>query len=411
MSRSPSAKEFETLLRLSSIVNSSLDITEVLTSAMGFVEELLDAEASTIFEVDETTNELFFRVVRGEGAYKAKEIRLKMGEGVVGWVASSGESVIVPDAQKDKRFSSEVDSITGFETRSIIASPIKNKGRLIGALEVLNKKGAKPFDHESLEVLTLIVNQIGIAMVNAKLYERLQGKFLLTQSELKKTQEQLLRSERLAALGQFSMGVAHEVRNPVMSIGGFARRLKKRLERDDTAVAYADIILKETGRLEKMVEDIERYTSMPEPVTQPVKLSALFQTVLNIWEEEHREGKARIKLQTLPENPTIFLDEEQMANALIKLMHNSASAMPNGGTITISNCWEGNCLVISVKDNGAGIDPEVLPRIFDPFFTTKTQGSGLGLTTVNRIVSNHGGQVKVSTDLGAGTEVKLCIPR
>jgi signal transduction histidine kinase len=389
MSRSPSAKEFETLLRLSSIVNSSLDITEVLTSAMGFVEELLDAEASTIFEVDETTNELFFRVVRGEGAYKAKEIRLKMGEGVVGWVASSGESVIVPDAQKDKRFSSEVDSITGFETRSIIASPIKNKGRLIGALEVLNKKGAKP----------------------SKLYDRLQGKFLLTQSELKKTQEQLLRSERLAALGQFSMGVAHEVRNPVMSIGGFARRLKKRLERDDTAVAYADIILKETGRLEKMVEDIERYTSMPEPVTQPVKLSALFQTVLNIWEEEHREGKARIKLQTLPENPTIFLDEEQMANSLIKLMHNSASAMPNGGTITISNCWEGNCLVISVKDNGAGIDPEVLPRIFDPFFTTKTQGSGLGLTTVNRIVSNHGGQVKVSTDLGAGTEVKLCIPR
>jgi signal transduction histidine kinase len=411
MSRRPSVKEFETLLQLSAIVNSTLDITEVLTSAMGFMEELLDAEASTIFEVDETTNELFFRVVRGEGALKANEIRLKMGEGVVGWVASSGEPVIVPDAQKDKRFSSGVDSITGFETKSIIALPIKNKERLIGVLEVLNKKGTKPFDHASLEVLTSMVNQIGIAMVNAKLYERLQDKFLLTQSELKKTQEELLRSERLAALGHFSMGVAHEVRNPVMSIGGFARRLKKRLDHDDTAVAYADIILKETSRLETMVEDIERYTSMPEPVTRPVKLSKLFQSVLNLWKEQHRQEKVKVKLQALPEDPTIFLDEQQITRTLTELLHNAASAMPNGGTITIANYWEGSCLVISVTDTGIGIDPGDLPRIFDPFFTTKSQGSGLGLTTVNRIVTNHGGQVKIFSNLGTGTEVKLYLPR
>ena len=411
MSHKQPAKEIETLVQLSSTVNSSLDITEVLSSAMGFVEELMDAEASSIFEVDDATNELFFRVVRGEGAYKAKEIRLKMGEGVVGWVANSGEPAIVPDTQKDERFSSKVDSITGFKTKSIIALPIKNKGRLIGVLEVLNERGSQPFTDEALEVLTIVVNQIGIAMVNAKLYERLQEKFSFTKAELKRTQEQLLRSERLAALGQFSQGVAHKVRNPVMSIGGFARRLRKKLRRDDPAVAYADIILKETVRLEKMVDDIERYTLMPEPVIQSVKLSTLLQRVLNIWEQEHREVNAKVKLQTLPENPTISVDQEQVANALIKLLHNSADAMPDGGTISISTCWEGNCLVISVKDDGSGIDPEDVPRIFDPFFTSKPHGSGLGLTTVNRIVSDHGGQVKVSSKPGAGTEVKLCIPR
>jgi signal transduction histidine kinase len=100
-----------------------------------------------------------------------------------------------------------------------------------------------------------------------------------------------------------------------------------------------------------------------------------------------------------------------MANALIKLLCNSADAMPDGGTISISIYWEGNCLVISIKDEGAGIDSKDLPRIFDPFFTAKPQGSGLGLTTVNRIVRDHGGQVKVSSKAGAGTEVKLCIPR
>jgi hypothetical protein len=246
-------------------------------------------------------------------------------------------------------------------------------------------------------------------VVTATVFERLQEKFSLTRDELKKTQEQLLRSERLAALGQFSQGVAHEVRNPVMSIGGFARRLKEK-HADERTVAYVDIILKETARLEKMVKDIERYTSMPEPVIQPVKLSALLQSALDIWEEEHAADNLRIKLQTILEDPTISADEAQLTQAVVKLLDNSAEAMPEGGTIFISTCWEDNYLAISVKDEGSGIDPEDLPHIFDPFFTAKPQGSGLGLTTVNRIVRDHGGEVKVSSRPGAGTEIKLYIP-
>jgi signal transduction histidine kinase len=276
-------------------------------------------------------------------------------------------------------------------------------------LEVLNKRGGGPFTQEDLNLLTIAVNQIGIAVVNAKLYERLQEKFSLTREELKKTQDQLLRSERLAALGKFSQGVAHEVRNPVMSIGGFARRLKEKYA-DERTVAYADIILKETARLEKMVKDIERYTSMPEPVIHPVKLSALLQSALDIWEEEHAADNLRIKLQTILEDPTISVDEAQLTQAVVKLLDNSAEAMPEGGSIFISTCWEDSYLAISVKDEGSGIDPEDLPHIFDPFFTAKPQGSGLGLTTVNRIVRDHGGEVKVSSRPGAGTEIKLCIP-
>ena len=166
MPKKQTQKEIETLVQLSSTINSSLDIAEVLKSAMRFVEELMDAEVSSIFEVDDAKNELFFRVVRGEGARKAKEIRMKMGEGVVGWVASSCEPVIASDTEKDKRFSTKVDSITGFKTKSIIALPIKNKGRLIGVLEVLNKRGGGPFTQDDLNLLTIAVNQIGIALVN-----------------------------------------------------------------------------------------------------------------------------------------------------------------------------------------------------------------------------------------------------
>jgi len=98
-----------------------------------------------------------------------------------------------------------------------------------------------------------------------------------------------------------------------------------------------------------------------------------------------------------------------MTVALVHLLHNAADAMPHGGAISLKTCWEGDLLSISVKDNGHGIKPEDLPRIFDPFFTSKTHGSGLGLTTVNRIVSDHNGEVEVSSVPGEGTEVRLLL--
>ena len=411
MTKETSSRKIETLVKLSSVINSSLDIVEVLNNAMRFVEELIGAEGSSIFEVDNTTNELFFRVLRGEEAHKAKEIRMRFGEGVVGWVASSGEPVIVSDAEKDTRFSTKIDLITGLKTRSIIALPIENKGELIGVLELINKRGNGAFHEDDLKILTIVANQIGIAMVNAKLYERLQEKFSLTRAELKKTQDQLIRSERLSALGQLSQGVAHEVRNPVMSIGGFARRLKNKLEHDKTLSGYVDIILKEAARLKQMVKDIEQYTTMSDAKLQEIKLSTVIQQTLTLWKRDPNAEKTEIRLQKLTEDPTIYADEEQMVRALINLFRNSAEAMLDGGTILISTSWEDRYLVICVRDNGLGIDPEDLPRIFDPFFTAKPKGSGLGLTTVNRIVSDHKGEVRVSSEVGTGTEVKLYLPR
>jgi two-component system, NtrC family, sensor histidine kinase HydH len=404
------SKEIDALVELSSMINSSLDIFEVLNNAMRFVEKVIGAEGSSIFEIDNTTNELFFRVLSGHDTHTMREVRMKMGEGVAGWVARTGEPVIVPDTEKDVRFSSKIDLITGFKTSSIIALPIRNKGRLTGVLELVNKRGTHPFNQEDLEFLTIAANQIGIAIANAKLYKRLQEKFALTETELKKAQEQLLRTERMSALAELSQGVAHEVRNPVMSIGGFARRLKKKLHSDKTLEAYVDIILKEAARLEQMVKDVEAYTSLPEPEIHETKLSALLQHALSLWKHDPEAKNVEIRLASPPEDPTLYLDKGQIALALINLFQNAAEVMPHGGTISISTGWEDRYLVIMVKDNGPGIDPQDLPRIFDPFFTAKSQGSGLGLTTVNRIVTDHRGHIKVFSEPGAGTEFKLYLP-
>jgi len=404
------SKNIESLVELSSLINSSLEIVEVLSHATRFVERVFDTEGSSIFELDETTNELFFRVLSSQDTHNVAEVRLKMGEGIAGWVARTGEAVIVPDTARDPRFTSKVDRLTGFKTRSLIALPIRNKGRLIGVLELVNKIGPSPFNQEDLEFLTVAANQIGIAIANARLYHRLQQQFTLTQTELRKAQEQLIRTERLAALAELSAGVAHEVRNPVMSIGGFARRLKKKLASDKTLEAYVDIILTEAARLEQMVKDVEAYTSMPEPDLREIKLSALLSHALSIWEQETASKRVEIRLASSTEDPILYLDRGQIAIALTNLLQNAADVMPAGGTITISTEWEDRYLIIGVKDNGPGIAPEDLPRIFDPFFTAKSQGSGLGLTTVNRIVTAHRGHIKVCSEVGAGTEFKLYLP-
>jgi len=410
MSSARPSKDMEALVELSTLINSSLDIFEVLNRAMRFVETFIGTEGSSIFELDQTTNELFFRVLSGHETHTVREIRLKMGEGVAGWVARTGEPLIVQDTDKDPRFSTKVDLITGFKTRSIIALPIRNKGRFIGVLELVNKRGPSPFTRDDLEFLTVAANQIGIAIVNARLYKRLHERFTLTQAELKKAQEQLVRTERLSALAELSAGVAHEVRNPVMSIGGFARRLKNRLQTDATLETYVDIILKEAERLEQMVKAVEAYTSMPEPDLHEVKLSNLLQHTFSLW-EEHPEAKyVDTCLIPLSEDPTLYLDKDQMALALINLLQNAAEVMPGGGTISVSTGWEDHYLVICIKDNGPGIAPEDLPRIFDPFFTAKSKGSGLGLTTVNRVVNAHRGQIKVWSEQGRGTEFKIHLP-
>jgi len=404
------SEEIDALVELSSLINTSLDIFEVLNRAMRFVEEVIGTEGSSIFEMDDMTNELFFRVLSGHETHTVREIRMKLGEGVAGWVARTGEPVIVQDTAIDERFSTKVDLVTGFKTRSIIALPIRNKGRLTGVLELVNKRGPNPFNQEDLEFLTIAANQIGIAIENAKLYKRLEEKFTLTQAELKKAQEQLLRTERLSALAELSQGVAHEVRNPVMSIGGFARRLKNKLHSDNTLNAYVDIILQEAARLERMVKDVEAYTAMPEPEIRELKLSSLLHETLSAWEQEPGSQHVTLQLTSPTEDPILHLDKGQIVLALIHLFHNAADAMPQGGTISMSTSWEDEYLVICVRDNGPGVDPQDLPRIFDPFFTAKPQGSGLGLTTVNRIVTAHRGQVRVFSERGDGTEFKIYLP-
>lgn len=161
------------LLQLINKINSSLDIETVLNCAMATAEEALQAEASAIFEVDFDKGDLIFRLARGEKADKVKPLHLNLGEGVAGWVAQTGQSVIVPKAEADPRFNPRLDAHSGFHTRSLLSVPLKHRDRLLGVIQVLNKRPPLEFDQEDLELLNLLAQPIAVALANARAYTHL----------------------------------------------------------------------------------------------------------------------------------------------------------------------------------------------------------------------------------------------
>lgn len=402
--------ELKALAELSATINSSLDMQTVLDRAMACVQTFVNAEASAIFEVDESGGELFFRIALGNAAERVKEVRFKIGEGIAGWVAKTGEPIIVGDTRKDFRFNRLVDAVSGFETRSILCVPMTYRNKLIGVIQVLNKKDAECFDENDLEMVGILGNQVAIALENARLYTILNGKFTEIAEELKIVQSKLSQTERLAALAKLAQGVAHEVRNPVMVIGGFARRLLKQFEDNEPVTKNVGIILSETERLEQMVSDVEAFSRLRSPEPRPVDVGEVLKSVLQDLDERILSHDVEVKMDIPGELPFVECDEDLIALAMKNILLNALDAMPSGGLLAVRAIARHDRLVISIDDTGVGIPLEDLANVFDPFFTSKQRGSGLGLTTVHRIISEHSGEVKLSSVPGGGTQVRVCLP-
>ncbi len=402
--------DLKALAEVSGLINSSLDIQEVLRNAMTCVQRFMDAEASSIFEIDPASGELFFRLALGSAASKTADVRLKPGEGVAGWVARTGRPLIIADAQQDPRFSRVVDDVTGFKTRSILCVPLINKGRLNGVLEVLNKRGKSGFDEEDLELLTILANQVSTALENARLYARLQDRCTSTEDQLKTTQERLAQSEWLAALGRLSQGVAHEVRNPVMVIGGFARRMQKQFKETSPARKTLEIIIEEAERLENMVTAIDELYTMRQPVFEQLFVEEVLSAVLSQLEPEILAHGIRVEWADPHGQTVILADRALMEQTFHNVVQNAIEAQSDGGRLEVEIFAELGWVTVRVRDSGIGIPADVLPTVFEPFVTSKTRGFGLGLTAVHRIVCEHGGEVKIDSQPGKGTEVAIRLP-
>ncbi|MDR3566971.1 MAG: ATP-binding protein [Syntrophobacteraceae bacterium] len=222
-------------------------------------------------------------------------------------------------------------------------------------------------------------------------------------SGVRRLEEQLRRSERLAGLGKLAAGVAHEIRNPLSSIKGFATILAGRTRGDQKSREIADTMVQEVERLNRAVTELLNFAKPADINLRRLSCKELIADSLRLIEGDCLQQGVRIESEVLPEDLPIEGDPDLLAQVLLNLYLNGIHAMPEGGTLSLRAFRAPEGVAIVVKDSGTGIRAEHLPHIFDPYFTTKPRGVGLGLANVYKFVSAHGGQIEVQSAPGKGS--------
>ncbi len=222
-------------------------------------------------------------------------------------------------------------------------------------------------------------------------------------------EEQLRRADRLSALGELSAGMAHEIRNPLGSIKGTAEILRDGVGQEDPKREFADILIKEVDRLNRVLEDFLRF-ARPAPLEHRCFLpNEVIKEVLDLARQQASRNNVEVNVN-LRDDIEIHGVAEQIKQALLNLVLNALQAMPEGGTLSVSTRIVGNELQIDIKDNGPGVSPEDRERIFNPFVTTRDSGTGLGLAITQRIIQSHEGRIILKSKPGEGATFTVCLP-
>jgi signal transduction histidine kinase len=234
--------------------------------------------------------------------------------------------------------------------------------------------------------------------------------FKLAAQAQKEAQEQVVRSEQLETVGNFVQAVAHEIRNPITTIGGFARRIKKTVEGDQKLQRYINIILEESERLETLVKRVREFANLLSPEFELYDIRLVLDEVKKVFETPAKKQGVGFVTEIDEKFPLIKMDSFQLVTALSNIMENALESMPHGGKLMLEAKQEHDNILIRILDTGWGIAEEHLNSVYDPFFTSKTSGVGLGSTMVNQIVMNHDGKIDIQSQEGVGTTVALFLP-
>jgi signal transduction histidine kinase len=232
-------------------------------------------------------------------------------------------------------------------------------------------------------------------------------------ASLERQRQELLRAERLAAVGRISAHITHEIRNPLNSLGLNAELLADELEPGASTEARALLgaITREVDRLNAVAEEYLRFARLPRPVMAREDLNEILRGLVDFVAPEMAAAGVKVTRDLARDLPAVWADEGQLRAVFLNLLRNSREAMPGGGTVAVrtARAADGGAEV-TVADSGSGIPPEQLERIFDPFFSTKSGGTGLGLAFTLQVLKEHGGTVRCQSEVSRGTTFSVCIP-
>ncbi len=287
------------------------------------------------------------------------------------------------------------------ELEEFVCVPLAAQDEPLGVMLADNKYSGKTVDRYQVELLEMFCRQASLAIANARAYERIRSQL----QEIRRTRDRLIAAERMASVGRMAGHLAHEIRNPLTTIGGFAASIARRHPDDSVTHRNASIIHDEVRRLERTLVNVLDYTRPLRPDKEPIQINELVMETVAQFDQQLQEADIKIRMSLAEELPPVMADRQMIKQVVLNLVKNAMEAMEDKeqATLSVITSAEEERAVIEVADTGGGMPPEVRENLFSPFFTTKIGGVGLGLSVSQRIVRQHGGDIDVQSELGVGS--------
>lgn len=415
-------KELRILYGLGRSVTSLLDLELVLNRVVEAAVYLTGAEEGSLMLIDEDSGHLYMRAARGVGEKYARGFRVRMEDSIAGRVLRTGEPIMLGGSRQDDAYKVK----TGYLVKALLNVPLKVGDEVIGVLAVNNRATARAFSPGHLRMLTALADYASIAIYNAGLYQDLvasrdqiekwgqdlEVKISERTAALEATQNQLLRSEKLAALGHMAAGVVQEVSNPISTILGHVRLLESKLAGEERVRTSLEAIEREALRCQRTMQSLFDFARRMPPRTRPVDVNELLEAAWHRTENDLPPYPIEMVRGFDPHLPLVAADHVQMEQALYQLIRNACEAMRFGGTLRLITRSVGSEVQIIVADTGHGLSPEQLRHIFDPFYFTSERGdrAGMGLSIAYGVIERHGGTIEVESQEGKGTTFTIRLP-
>ena len=383
-----------TIFELSRKLNSVLDLEVLLSETLSTLVDQLGIKSIAILLRRDTKQEvLSFLKLKGiqpTSSTKINEWEINLNGVLSRMILSEREPLFFKEIQPHiKDDIPEMEILKTLDCKLCV--PLISRNELVGILILGPKKTNLRFVDSDLEFISVLADQLTVAVENAILYKNQKN----INAELRKTQKQLIQSEKLAALGQLSASVAHEINNPLGIIKNYLLILSESADEGDPHQRNLKMIKEEVDRIARIVKSLLDF-SRPENKMTLLDLSSVLKQTISLIDKEFLNRKIKIK-KKLPENLSpVTGSEDQLKQVFLNLLVNSKDFMPKGGEVTIRARDTEQGVEIEFSDTGCGIPQENIPQIFEPFFTTKQEGkgTGLGLWICYGIMQRHGGTIQ-----------------
>jgi len=394
------------LVELSMILNSTLDLDELLQTITATATELLDCEAASILLYDEKNPRLYFAAATGSNPSQLAEIPVPMDGSIAGTIFRTNQPMILNNVEQDPRHFSQVSDQIKFQTRTLLGVPMPIKDRTVGVLEALNKRDGI-FTDRDVAILSVTAAHAAIAINNARL--------------LKATQQALEKVKETNSIKSHFLSLAsHELRTPLGIIIGYATFLQE--EAKGELSDHAQQVLNAAAQMRSLLDQMNNLTLLQADEMEMKAKKISIQDILNIASDEIVYSAARRSLEltfAFGDDPIyVNVDPEKTLLAFVNLLNNAIRFSPEGGQIVIGAVEQGKDVLAWVQDRGIGIPTDKLQKVFEEFYqieppnTRRYGGLGIGLTIAKGLIEVQGGKIWAESEgEGTGTTLKVSLPK